>query len=446
MTPAFGGDRGDCEDDNYEACNRAIQENPEDTASLLYRAIHLMENPKDFGQAMADLTKVISVPTPKQFIPDSAGKVYEVIAVGPCRKYDLATQEKVCNKKDEIIDSYSFDQVRYWAFYQRSLLHERQGHADLAMDDLNRLIAVNPGWSVPSSDKGDYALDRRAALYEAKGDKANALADYTKSLENNSNGKVAIDNLKRLGVRLMVNKQYGFGYEIYKEPEKIEINTPTAAQLAAFASNHKNCLATTDFDSCSRAIQDNPNDTEALLQRGLDYVKSNNLDPALADFTQSINVPKPIREYKGYKFVDDEVVGPCRLNNLKAQAIVCTPDQIVEGEKFEQVRVASLQQRAEIYKAKRDFDHAIADLNAVFTHHEIFRIGGPLGGDDWYHRALVYEAQGDKEKAIADMTQALKLDKWNEDYVVEIKKLGLRVVVGQVPGEGYQIYKEPVFK
>jgi hypothetical protein len=61
------------------------------------------------------------------------------------------------------------------------------------------------------------AMDRRAELYEKKGDLKNAIADCSKSLEWNGADRQAIDALHRLGVEL-VDAKNGWGLEVYKEP------------------------------------------------------------------------------------------------------------------------------------------------------------------------------------------------------------------------------------
>jgi tetratricopeptide (TPR) repeat protein len=335
------------------------------------------------------------------------------------------------------------DEVSYFG---NSLLHESQGNLDLAIDDMNHFIEAN----LSKPQQLTKAFGRRGSLYEAKGDKTSAIADYTKVLESDSNDKAAVNGLKRLGVRLMTNRKYGYGFEIYKEPEKIPV--PTAEELAtiaAFARVRGECnrlSGEAKLTACNKAIQDNPNDTQSLVNRA-SYLMENLRDApgAMSDLARAIDVPAPKFVWDGGGVEGQWAIGPCRFYDRRQQGEMCTGDQLVDHNRFPVIRTEAYTLRSELFEKLGDLDHAIEDMtNAMKSELQwVSPVTDDRGAID--RRAALYEKKGDLKKAIADYSQSLEWNGADQQAVDALHRLGVKLVVSR-SGWGLEVYKEPVFK
>jgi tetratricopeptide (TPR) repeat protein len=138
--------------------------------------------------------------------------------------------------------------------------------------------------------------------------------------------------------------------------------TPKQKSAARRASEAAKLMQMAEWDRgirlCDAALRLDPDNVGALWMRGLAYLKKNDPDQAIADFS----------------------------NALKRDAKMAP----------------SYRDRGLAYAQKKEFDKAISD----FTAYVKIR---PTDPDGYHERALAYEAKGMKDKAAADMRKAKEL-------------------------------------
>ena len=152
-------------------------------------------------------------------------------------QYDVAIQDY--NQSIKLNPTYAKP------FNNRGVAYEKQGNYDRALDDLNAAIKLDPNYA--------DAFVNRAETYQKKGDYADAVKDFDEALRL----KPTLD--------AVVWNERCFARTVSGDPAG----------------------ALTD---CNEAIRQHPNDAATLDSRGLAYLKAEKWDLALADFNAALHL------------------------------------------------------------------------------------------------------------------------------------------------------------
>ncbi len=142
-----------------------------------------------------------------------------------------------------------------------------------------------------------------------------------------------------------------------------------------------------------QAIQLDPKDAVAFNNRGLIYQFKDDLDHAIADFDESIRLdPNYVFAFKnrGSAFAE---------KNDYDRAIA----DFNEAIRLDPTFAVAINARGSVYAAKRNLDSAIADYS------EASRLN-PNYANAFYNRGIAYQLKGDLDRAIADYSEAIRLD------------------------------------
>ena len=189
VQPAYADVEKDCRElsdtkAQIAACTTWIASAPKDAERYLRRGIAYRGTGGDHKKAIEDFSTVIKL-TPNSLkayelrgssrgiINDNAGAVADYTAA--------IALEKKSDPKADLSGYYSL----------RAAQLKSQGKFDAALADYSELIRLNP--------RDANQLVYRADIYEKKGDKARAIADYRRALEIDPASSYAKDALKRLG-------------------------------------------------------------------------------------------------------------------------------------------------------------------------------------------------------------------------------------------------------
>ena len=223
--------------------------------------------------------------------------------------------------------------------------HFNEGDLDSAIADLDRAIELAPDLAV--------AYQYRAYAYLQRG-QVGRLTDYDETDDDTIYGSQAdldraIDDLDRA---------------IELDPDE-----PTAFLNRGTAYSFKGESDRAIID-CDRAIQLDPNYTEAYRRRGNAYLDKGDLDQAIVNYDRAIELDPD---------------NPYTYND-----------------------------RAFIYHLQGDFGHAIADFDRVI---ELT----PDDGRAYKNRGVIYVEMGHEDKAVADFREVLRLsnDPLDRQYAEE---------------------------
>jgi tetratricopeptide (TPR) repeat protein/membrane protease YdiL (CAAX protease family) len=185
-----------------------------------------------------------------------------------------------------------------------------------------------------------------------------------------------------------------------------------ALQIGSFASEHSHsvafsnvCLLDVQSQDNARAIKDC---TEAINQdsayaipyvnRGLAYLRTGDVNRALADFDEAIRIGKFANDHDRSVTFMDRCVALNRIKNYSRAIDDCT-----EAINAEKTNAKAYDGRGSAYYGTGDLDRAIADFD------EAIRVDPALAAA-YSDRGLVYARKGDKARAIAAYEEAIRID------------------------------------
>jgi tetratricopeptide (TPR) repeat protein len=299
-------------------------------------------------------------------------------------------------------------------------LFSRQRALDKALDDCNAAIAADPKYAQGYRCRGAVYYERkdferaiaeqdralginprfpaahweRGRAFAAKHDQARAIADYNHAIKINANYANPYSG------RGLIHYQRGnLDAAIADFSEAIRLAPKFAV---AYANRSRTFLRKREFDralaDADEAIRIDPQHLEGYMRRGYVLREMRNFDGALAAFNRAAEIdPKspwpPVgrgeifADKKDYDHAIAEFESAIRLDPTYAIAF-------------------SL--RAYVYYRKGDLDQALNDVNDAFKHGK--------AAATYNHRALVQHAKREYAEAIADLTEAIRLDPTSSNY------------------------------
>jgi len=261
---------------------------------------------KDWDGAIFGFTDALNQTT--EDVPAlSKGVVYNYRgrAYGMSGNYDLAIQDY--NKAIELNPKYAL------AYTNRGFAYGRQGNSDLAIQDFTKAIKLDPNDAATYSNRG-IAYSNRGVAYSDKGNYDLAIQDYNKALELEPNLAEAYNNR-------------GDAYRIRGEPDR----------------------AIRDFN---KALELEPNYAAAYNNRGIVYYGKNNSYLAIRDFNKALELdPKLAEAYNNRGVVyDDESISFLAIQYYN-KSIELDPNY-----------AKAYNNRGLAYAKKGEIDEAIADF------------------------------------------------------------------------------------
>jgi tetratricopeptide (TPR) repeat protein len=172
-----------------------------------------------------------------------------------------------------------------WAYNNRGNAYKDKGDLAQALVDFDKSIELDP--------KNVDAYNNRGTTYSDKGDLDNALADYNKAIEINPQFAAAYNNRGAV-----YGRGGAYGDKSYIERPLADF-TKAIELDPKFADAYNNrcwlrTLANWDpslaLEDCDEALRLAPQDANSFDTRGFVYLRLNRLNDAIADFNVALNI------------------------------------------------------------------------------------------------------------------------------------------------------------
>ncbi|GCA72568.1 TPR repeat-containing protein YrrB [Microcystis aeruginosa NIES-2519] len=266
-------------------------------------------------------------------------------------------------------------------YVNRGILYRRQQKYELALDDYNQAIELNPNHANAYNNRGNLYQDLQK--YEL------ALDDFNKAIEINPNFAILYYNRGNLYIN---QQKYDLALSDYDKA--IEIN-PNYAEAyvnrgVLYDDQRKYELALADY---SKAIDINPNLAEAYVNRGLLYKDLQKYDLALSDYSKAIDINPNLAE----AYVNRGVL--YRLQEKYDLALADYSKAIDINPKF----AGTYYNRGVLYRLQEKYDLALADWNKAI---EI----NPNYAEAYVNRGVLYFGQKKYELALSDYNKAIEIN------------------------------------
>ena len=292
--------------------------------------------------------------------------------------------------------------------------YNRQRALDRALDDCNAAIAADPKYAPGYRCRGAVFYERkdfdraiaeqdralainprfpgayweRGRAFAAKHDQDRAIADFNQAIKISSNYAAPYSGRGR------IHHQRGeLDAAIADFSEAIRIDPKFTA---AYANRSRTFVRTRDFDralaDADEAIRIDPRYLDGYMRRGFALKEMRDFDGALATFSRAAELdPKspwpPVG--RGEVFND-------KKDNDRAIA------EFDSAIRLDPTYASAYSNRAYAYFRKGDLDQALKDVNDSFKHEK--------AAASFNVRGLVQQAKHDYDEAIADFTEAIRLD------------------------------------
>lgn len=346
-------------------------------------------------------------------------------------------------------------------YNDRGIIHATSQRHDEALVDYNKAISLNPLFT--------RAYNNRGGTYNDLQQYENALADFNQAISLDLNYAEAYQNR---GNAYYYLRQYENALASYNKAIAINPEFTTAyygrsyvyAALGQYekAETDKQSIREINSGSVRELNLDPESDAAIYYQRGINHLRSNENEEAIADFTQAISHEPNYEEvydrrafiyhhYLGqYNKAIDDYTQIIAINSESTSAYNGRAEVYKELEQYDKA-IADYTQTiainpegtfaysglAEVYQELEQYDKAITaytqliavDLNSTFAYHNRAYFYKKLGQYDkaivdytqliaadldssygYRNRAYLYQELRQYDRAIADFTQAISLD------------------------------------
>lgn len=317
------------------------------------------------------------------------------------------------------------------ALNNRGNAFHTRGDEDAATADYNRAIELKPDYA--------YPYNGRANVYYAKGDLARAISDYTEAIRLKPDYAIAwvnrgyayyvafdfkhaisdlseavkiLSNTPDLDKTLTARAYAGRGaaYNVLVKPydaipdfqEAIRLNPAMSLAYAGLGSAYANIDKMDEaFENFRIAIERDPKAPYTYMIRGGFYLAKGDLSHAVADIEELIKIAPD--EPWGYltrgmvRLVQGDIDGAI----VDLEAATSRGHNLIASSMAETVK--SLQ--------ANDYDRALESIKPIFSSSEGNNL--IILAAAYSMRASIYSAKGDLDRAIADVSDALKINPRN---------------------------------
>ncbi|MBD2777451.1 serine protease [Iningainema tapete] len=379
--------------------NRKHPENP----NLYNKKYTILNDLKRYPEAEAAITKAIALSSRAAYY-NNRGFFYK-----EQKKWELAL--------DDYNQALRLNPKYILAYNNRGNLYVDQKKWDLALADFNQAIQFNP------QDPLAYAYYNRGRLYHNLEKWELALADYNQAIQINPKYADTYNNrgnlyhnhkkwelaLSDYNKAIQFNPKLALAYNnrgvLYRSQKKWELalsDYNKAIQFnpkLALAYNNRGMLykdkqkwelALSDYN---KAIQFNPQYADAYYNRGILYAEQQKSDLALADFNQAIDINPQYADayYNRGIFYYKQQKWELALSDFN-KAIQLNPED-----------ADAYTKRGNLYTNQQKWDLALADFNKAIQLH-------PESANAYYNRGVFYRSQQKWELALADYNKAIQLN------------------------------------
>ena len=427
--------------------NRALKINPQ-LAEAYYNRGNLYNNRREAESALADYNQALQINPKLTEVYLNRGNLY----------FEQGRLELALADYDKALElSPNMAKVHL----NRGLLNARQGETELALDDYNRVLQINPNYTNAYLNRGnlyrelgeaelaltDYnrtlqldpnlaeAYNNRGLFYFEQGKIELALRDYNQALQINPNqaqayfnrgllhkqmGNIAaatsdLQKAKKLYIAQnnMVNAEQATNLLkiLDQTPTQTAVNTSqnesvNRSDAQASLDRHENNEVNSAINNYSKAIELDPNNEKALINRGLLYQSLREYELAVEDFTRVIEInpsnPLAYTNRSVVYFIQEKykLAQSDSERAMKLQHSATKPDSsksIVPQSSEEYYN------RAFEYHQKQEYDLALADYNQAIELN-------PDREKAYVNRGLVYYNLGKDEEAISDYNRAIEIN------------------------------------
>ena len=301
-------------------------------------------------------------------------------------QYVFSRQRDLDKALDDCNAALAADTKYAQGYRCRGAVYYQRKDFDRAIAEQDRALNINPRFP--------HALWERGRAFAAKNDLARAMADFNQAIKINANYANAYN-----GRGLIQYQRGALDAAIADFSEAIRLQSKFAAAYVnrsdMFVRKRELDRALTDAD---QAIRVDPQYLGGYMQRGFVLREMRNFDDALAALNRVAELypksPSPptgrgefFNEKKDYDRAIAEFDSAIRLDPTFSRAY---------------------SSRAYAYLRKGDLDQALKDANDALEREKT--------AQTYNHRALVQHANHEYDAAIADLTEAIRLDPTNSNF------------------------------
>jgi tetratricopeptide (TPR) repeat protein len=195
--------------------------------------------------------------------------------------YSIMTHVRNFVWKDEFSlwdDTVRKSPLKARTYNNRGIAYQNKGNIDQAVLDYNKAIEINSNYAL--------AYNNRGLAYQNKGNLDQAILDYNKAIEINSNYALAYNNR---GLAYQDKGNIDQALLDYNKAIEIDPNCALAYYNRGLTYQNKGNLDQAILDY-NKAIEIDPNYADVYYNRGVFYQDKDNIDQALLDYNRAIEI------------------------------------------------------------------------------------------------------------------------------------------------------------
>ena len=310
---------------------------------------------------------------------------------------DAAPAEMIASCAALIDNPATADADRLEAMVVQALARHKIGDSDKALEQLDHVIAGNPGSAHAYRARGEILRQQRHAVdaLDALNQAIRLDPDYAEAYETRAN---VFNN----------SGKYDRAIEDYNEALRLKPDFALAyADRAAawyFKGEYQKAIADDD-----QAIKLDPNRAQTYTNRGAAWRKLGKIQHALDDETAAIRIDPTQPEFFDNRGLD-------LYGNGDYTSAIADFDEAIKL----RPQANFLTNRGDAYQAMKDYDRAIADYDAAVSLDPKFQRA-------YNNRGAAWQRKGDRERALQDYAEAVRLNPSDAKAADNYKKIATEV-------------------